>query len=100
MRATRASMALLLLAFAGLSTAPASAIDTHRTDVKSFIADMVQQYSFKKRALRKLLASAQSQPAILEAMDRPAEKAKLWYDYRPIYESASVSDTAAHRRQQ
>jgi membrane-bound lytic murein transglycosylase B len=81
-------MGLLLasgLAFAGSS--PAAALDTHRDDVKSFIADMVQQYSFKKRALRKLLASAQSQPAILEAMDRPAEKAKLWYEYRPIFVS-------------
>ena len=35
--------------------------------------------------LRKILKSAQSQPAIIEAMDRPAEKAKLWYEYRPIF---------------
>jgi membrane-bound lytic murein transglycosylase B len=78
---------LLVLALAGSSAAPVSALDTHRPDVKSFIADMVQQYSFKKRALRKLLAGAQSRPAILEAMDRPAEKAKLWYEYRPIFVS-------------
>ena len=72
MRTTRGSLALLLvLALAGLSAAPASALDTHRAEVKSFIADMVREYSFNKRALRKLLASAQSQPAILEAMDRP-----------------------------
>src|SRR6202041_4160517 len=88
MRTTHGSMALLLVVgLAGLSAAPASALDTHRSDVKSFIADMVQQYSFKKRALRKLLAGAQSRPAILEAMDRPAEKAKLWYEYRPIFVS-------------
>jgi membrane-bound lytic murein transglycosylase B len=78
---------LLVLGVACVSASPAAAVDTHRDDVKSFIADMVQQYSFKKRALRKLLASAQSQPAILEAMDRPAEKAKLWYEYRPIFMS-------------
>ena len=35
--------------------------------------------------LRKLLKAAQSQPAILEAMERPAEKAKPWYEYRPIF---------------
>lgn len=34
-----------------------------------------------------MLAAAQSQPAILEAMERPAEKAKLWYEYRPIFVS-------------
>ena len=46
---------------------------------------MADGYGFKKRALRKLLKSAQSQPAILDAMSKPAEKAKLWYEYRPIF---------------
>jgi len=78
---------VLLAAVITLSTHPAAALDTHRPDVKSFIAQMASQYSFKKRQLRKLLAAAQSQPAILEAMDRPAEKAKMWYEYRPIFVS-------------
>jgi len=73
--------ALLFAASAG----PAAAIDTHRADVKEFIAQMVDQFHFNKRQLRKLLASAKSQPAILEAMERPAEKAKPWYEYRPIF---------------
>src|SRR5277367_724391 len=46
---------------------------------------MVDDYSFKKRPLRKLLGSAQSQPVIIEAMNKPAEKAKLWYEYRSIF---------------
>jgi membrane-bound lytic murein transglycosylase B len=64
---------------------PASALDLKRADVKDFIAHMAHTSSFKKRQLRKLLKAAHSQPAILEAMDRPAEKAKLWYEYRPIF---------------
>jgi membrane-bound lytic murein transglycosylase B len=68
-----------------LGVQPAAAIDTKRSEVKDFIAHMVDTYSFKKRALRKLLNSAQSQPAIVEAMSKPAEKAKLWYEYRPIF---------------
>jgi membrane-bound lytic murein transglycosylase B len=64
---------------------PAAAIDTKRSDVKEFIAHMAGTYSFKKRALRKLLKSAEFQPAIVEAMGKPAEKAKLWYEYRPIF---------------
>ncbi len=73
---------LLLL----LSTSfPAAAIDIKRDEVKEFIAHMVDTYSFKKRPLRMLLKSAQSQPAIIEAMNKPAEKAKLWYEYRPIF---------------
>jgi peptidoglycan lytic transglycosylase B len=64
---------------------PAAAIDTGRPDVKEFIAHMAGTYSFKKRALRKLLKNAEFQPAIIEAMGKPAEKAKLWYEYRPIF---------------
>jgi membrane-bound lytic murein transglycosylase B len=67
------------------SVEPAAAIDTKRSDVKDFIDHMVDVYSFKKRPLRALLNSAQSQPAIIDAMNKPAEKAKLWYEYRPIF---------------
>jgi len=87
-RALRRSKALLLAAaLIGASANPAAALDTHRADVKSFIAQMADQYSFKKSQLRRLLAAAEIQPAILEAMDRPAEKAKPWYEYRPIFVS-------------
>jgi membrane-bound lytic murein transglycosylase B len=64
---------------------PAGAIDTHRPEVKAFVSTMADQYGFKKRKVRKWLSAAQSQPAILEAMERPAEKAKPWYEYRPIF---------------
>lgn len=76
---------LLAAILVGACVNPVAALDTHRAEVKSFIAHMASQYSFKKRQLRKLLAAAQSQPAILEAMERPAEKAKMWYEYRPIF---------------
>jgi membrane-bound lytic murein transglycosylase B len=68
-----------------LCVEPAAAIDIKRGDVKEFIAHMADTYSFKKRALRKLLKGAEFQPAIVEAMGKPAEKAKLWYEYRPIF---------------
>jgi membrane-bound lytic murein transglycosylase B len=66
-------------------TQSAFAIDTRRADVKDFIAHMSSSYGFKKRSLRKLLTAAQSQPAILDAMEKPAEKAKQWFEYRPIF---------------
>src|ERR1700683_1442729 len=75
----------LAAALSAAAANPAAQLDTRRADVKSFIAQMVDEHSFKKRQLRKLLGAAQSQPAILEAMDRPAEKAKMWYEYRPIF---------------
>jgi membrane-bound lytic murein transglycosylase B len=79
---------LLLVFLAALTAAtarPALAIDTHRADVKAFVSEMADQFGFKKRKLRKWLSAAQTQPAILEAMERPAEKAKPWYEYRPIF---------------
>ena len=68
-----------------LEAEPAAGLDIKRPEVKEFIAHMSDGYGFKKRALRKLLKSADSQPAIIEAMSKPAEKAKLWYEYRPIF---------------
>lgn len=65
--------------------APVRALDVKRPDVKEFIAHMSGEYGFKKRNLRKLLQQAQKQQSILEAMQRPAEKAKLWFQYRPIF---------------
>ena len=81
----RCSAALLaaLLWLAG--SQPAAAMDTHRADVKAFVADMADQFGFKKKVVRKWLDAAKSQPAILEAMEKPAEKAKPWYEYRPIF---------------
>jgi membrane-bound lytic murein transglycosylase B len=66
-------------------SSPALAIDVHRDDVKSFINEISEKDSIGKHRLRKLLSAAKSQPAIIEAMDRPAEKAKPWFEYRPIF---------------
>jgi membrane-bound lytic murein transglycosylase B len=81
----RRRAALLAALFWLAGSPPAAAIDTHRADVKVFVAQMADQFGFKKRVVRKWLAAAKSQPAILEAMDKPAEKAKPWYEYRPIF---------------
>jgi membrane-bound lytic murein transglycosylase B len=77
-----ASLALWLLCTGGR---PAAALDLHRDDVRSFIDQVSAKDSIGKRQLRKLLKSANSQPAIIEAMNRPAEKARPWFEYRPIF---------------
>ena len=76
-----ALLAVVLLANSG----PAAAIDVKRTEVKDFIAHMAGTTPFTKHQLRKLLKAAKSQPAIIDAMERPAEKAKPWSEYRPIF---------------
>src|ERR1700733_16300673 len=74
-------LAVILCANCG----PAAAIDVKRADVKDFIAHMADTSPFTKRQLRKLLKAARNEPAIIEAMDRPAEKAKQRLEYRPIF---------------
>jgi membrane-bound lytic murein transglycosylase B len=76
---------LLLAVVLVANSGPAAAIDVKRADIKDFIAHMAGTSSFTKRQLRKLLKAAKSQPAIIDAMDRPAEKAKPWSEYRPIF---------------
>jgi membrane-bound lytic murein transglycosylase B len=85
MRTRLAAAGLICAALLVLLVEPAAAIDVKRPEVKEFIAHMSKAYGFKKGALRKLLKSAASQPAIIDAMSKPAEKAKLWYEYRPIF---------------
>ncbi len=68
-----------------LSTSPATAFDTHRAEVSQFIEHMHEKYGFDKSELRHLLKNANSQPMIIAAMDRPAEKAKPWHEYRSIF---------------
>jgi membrane-bound lytic murein transglycosylase B len=81
----RPTLLVVCAALLAIGMQPAAAIDLKRPEVKEFINHMAGGYGFKKRALRKLLKSAQSQPAIVDAMSKPAEKAKLWYEYRPIF---------------
>ncbi len=77
--------ALLLATAVFAAGARSAALDTHRADVKTFLAQRADQHDFKKRKLRKLLGAVQSQPAVLQAMERPAEKAKPWYEYRAFF---------------
>ncbi len=81
--ATRLTQCLMLAALcAGV---PAHAVDTQRPEVRQFIARVAGKDGLTKVDLTNLLAAAQSQPAIIEAMDRRPEKAKLWFEYRPIF---------------
>jgi membrane-bound lytic murein transglycosylase B len=64
---------------------PAAAVDVRRADVREFIDEVALRDALPKRRLRGILKAAKSQPAIIEAMNRPAEKARPWFAYRPIF---------------
>jgi membrane-bound lytic murein transglycosylase B len=72
----------LIVIGAVLAAVPAQAFDTQRPDVQAFIADLSKRHGFKRTELRALLRNAQSKPAIIEAITRPAEQTLPWFEYR------------------
>ncbi len=62
-----------------------SAIDTDRADVQAFIAEMVSKHDFDEETIRAVLQQSVSQPRILDAISRPAERTKPWHEYRSIF---------------
>ena len=63
--------------------APAAlAMDNTREDVRSFSTEMVSKHGFDPAWIDTMLLSATSQPAIIEAMSKPAERTKPWFEYR------------------
>jgi membrane-bound lytic murein transglycosylase B len=61
---------------------PALALDALREDVAAFVQEVSGRHGFEPAALAGLLAQAESRPAIVAAISRPAEKALPWHEYR------------------
>lgn len=68
-----------------LSAAPLPAIDTSRDDVQAFVATLRQQHGFDADYVQRVLGASQTQQKILDAISRPAEKTKPWFEYRQIF---------------
>lgn len=68
-----------------LFTFPALADYSTHPLAKDFVDEMVKQHGFKREEIVAMLARAERQQSILEAIARPAEKAKPWKDYRKLF---------------
>ncbi len=55
------------------------------TTVQNFIDRMVCKHGFKRNKLEQLFAQVKIKQKILDAITRPAEKSKPWYEYRKIF---------------
>ncbi len=75
----------LLAALLGLGVSQGAAAYENAPAVQTFIAEMVLEENFDAETLRQAFAGASRQQAILDAIARPAEKAKPWKEYRPIF---------------
>lgn len=58
---------------------------SNNPEVAQFVAQMVKKHGFNEQRLVNILAQAEKKQAILEAISRPAEKTKPWYEYRRIF---------------
>jgi membrane-bound lytic murein transglycosylase B len=76
--------ALPLLTLA-LFAANAQADYADHDEAPAFIQHMVKQHGFSATDVREILDEAEQQDRVLQAMQRPAEKALPWYKYRRIF---------------
>ena len=73
----------LIYAFVLLAPAlPAVALDADREDVREFMQEMRHKHGFDEAWLAGIMASAESQPKIIELMGKPAEQVMAWHEYR------------------
>ena len=56
------------------------------------VEELVAQEGFDRKQLLQIFAEAQRKDSILEAIARPAEKTKPWYEYREIFLNARRED--------
>jgi membrane-bound lytic murein transglycosylase B len=77
--------ALALLAAALAMARPAAAIDTSRHDVRLFAAEVASRHHLDRAWVLDLLAQAEFKDSIVDAMNRPAEKVRPWYEYQKSF---------------
>lgn len=51
----------------------------------ALVDELVAEEGFEREALLQIMAQAKRQESILEAISRPAEKTKAWWEYRNIF---------------
>jgi membrane-bound lytic murein transglycosylase B len=77
-------IALLLSgsAFADGSFAGRTRFDLDRPEIREFVESTAAAQKMQQLDVYRLLAQAEPQPKIIEAMNKPAEKVASWYQYR------------------
>ena len=79
---------LLVLGVIASSQVSAQTYENHEI-VNVYIDELVSTRQFKRDELKTWFASAEKKQSILDAISRPAEKTKLWKDYRKIFVTES-----------
>jgi len=75
----------LMGAALGVLSATATADYSRHPDAAVFVDKLVKEHQFDRKNLEAQLAKAEKKQAILDAIARPAEKTKPWFEYRRIF---------------
>ncbi len=68
-----------------LFPAAVMAVDIERQDVRDFVDTLATSHGLDRTYLQSVLADGKTIQKILDAISRPAEKTKPWYEYRAIF---------------
>ena len=82
---TKAMAVRLLALWCGWQAAAASAGYGDLPAARALVDELVEERGLDRDHLLQVMASAERQERILEAMSRPAERVKPWYEYRQIF---------------
>jgi len=85
MTPTRPSRWLAVPVLVAACASPVAALDLARPEVREFVAGLVRQDGFEQAFVEDVLRPAETKQSILDAMARPAEKVKPWFEYRAIF---------------
>jgi membrane-bound lytic murein transglycosylase B len=88
------ALAALLAASAAPAAPPATVPLSYadRPDVSAFIDEMVADYGFDARALRRFFSKVRYQQSVVNAMSRPVLAPPKWYEYAPQFLSSARID--------
>ena len=75
-----------LLAALLLGASPvARALDLDAPEVKAFIDEVVTRDHLKRAWVRRVMRAAEMRPPVVEAITKPAERVRAWFEYRAIF---------------
>jgi membrane-bound lytic murein transglycosylase B len=77
--------AALLAAAALLAPGMTRALDLGQPEVKAFVDEVVAHHHLSRAWVKKVLGAAEIRPAVIEAMSRPAEHVRPWFEYRALF---------------
>lgn len=71
---------------------PCTALDTGRADVSAFIDGVTARHQLDRGWVERIVAAAETQQAIVDLMQRPAERVRPWHQYRDHFMTAERID--------